>query len=303
MNLRAQVCLYLLALVCLLGTSACGSPREDGAAPQHERHIALEGEHNFRDLGGYRTSDGRLVKWGQLYRSGDLSHLTEDDVATLESLGVKTVVNFLTPQEIRVTGGDQLPAGTRSNLQPIEGKQAGDLALAAQRAIKTGDFDKLPVSLNVDIHKLLLDDGKAEYAAFLRAALDPAKRPLSFHCSHGIHRTGTAAALLLSALGVPWDTVREDYLLSNTYRAEEIDNQLERIRTMQAARQGGAKADVDMANVEAFFRVRPEYIDGVRDRAVELHGSIEAYIRNELGLTEEELGRLRSELLEPASDH
>ena len=288
-----------LALVFLL-VVGCG--RAPSVAETPPRHIELEGEHNFRDVGGYETADGRVVKWRQVFRSGDLSHLTDADREVLADLGLKTVVNFLTPEEIHATGGDKLPASTSSDLQPIEGKQAGELANEAQRAIKTADFAKIPVSLNTDIHKLLLDDGKEEYAAFLRAAMDPAKRPLSFHCSHGIHRTGTATALLLSALGVPWETIREDYVLSNTYRAKEIDAQLARIRTMAAKKQGIPEDAVDMTNVEAFFRIRPAYIDGVRDRAVELHGSIEAYLRKELGLTDADFARLQAELLESAAD-
>ena len=62
--------------------------------------IALEEVSNFRDLGGYQTTDGRAVKWGELFRSGELPRLSDADVDRLDSLGVRTVVNFLTPAEI-----------------------------------------------------------------------------------------------------------------------------------------------------------------------------------------------------------
>jgi protein-tyrosine phosphatase len=59
-----------------------------------DRHVPLSGQPNFRDLGGYETADGRRVKWGRVYRSGELSQLSEDDVAKLGDLGIKTVVDL-----------------------------------------------------------------------------------------------------------------------------------------------------------------------------------------------------------------
>jgi protein-tyrosine phosphatase len=55
-----------------------------------------------------------------------------------------------------------------------------------------------------------------------------------YHCSHGVHRTGTATAILLSALGVPWETVPEDYLLSNKYRVEEVNRRNSDLRLLAA---------------------------------------------------------------------
>jgi protein tyrosine/serine phosphatase len=71
-----------------------------GTPAEPERHILLEGQTNFRDLGGYQTRDGRTVKWRQLYRSGRLANLTDMDVARLEELGIHTVVNLLTADDI-----------------------------------------------------------------------------------------------------------------------------------------------------------------------------------------------------------
>ena len=72
---------------------------------------------------------------------------------------------------------------------------------------KSGDFSAIPAELNPEIHRILIHDGKTQYAALLRLIADPANRPLVFHCSHGVHHTGTGAAILLSALGVSWDSV------------------------------------------------------------------------------------------------
>ncbi len=260
------------------------------------RHVPLDGQSNFRDLGGYETTDGRKLKWGEVFRSGELPRLSDADVDRLESLGVRTVVNFLTPAEIEQRGEDRLPAGVQKIAAPIAGAE-DELVLVVLEARMTGDFSAVPPELNADIHRILLTDAKEEYAALLRAAADPANRPLVFHCSHGVHRTGTAAAVLLSALGVPWETVREDYLLSNVYRAEEIDRRLAELRDLAAENQGVSPESVDTTNMEAFYRLQGAYIEASLEEAVEKHGSMEAYIRDGLGLTQEEIRTLRDQLL------
>jgi len=67
--------------------------------------VALDGQSNFRDLGEYQTNDGRTVKWGEVYRSGELPRLNDADVAELEELGIETVVSFLADKEIEAGGG------------------------------------------------------------------------------------------------------------------------------------------------------------------------------------------------------
>jgi protein-tyrosine phosphatase len=258
----------------------------------------LEGQPNFRDLGGYRTIDGRKVKWGQVYRSGELGQLTNEDVVVLEDLELRTVVNFLLPEEINQHGPDRLPTGTREVEAPISSARAATLTRQVQESIRKADFVAIPPELNPEFHRILLEDAKEQYAALLRELADPANRPLAFHCSHGIHRTGTATAILLSILGVPWETIQEDYLLSNELRRGEIDRQLEKVRRVAADKQGMSIEDVDMTNVEAFYVLDRSYIDGTLERATEEYGSIEAYARDGLGLTDEEIERLRGQLLE-----
>jgi len=274
------------------------APTPVPATAEPERHITLDGQPNFRDLGGYPARDGRTVKRGEVYRSGEFSHLTDEDVATLEELEIQSVVNFLLPEEIEMNGRDRLPEGVREVPEPIQGDRAAELTMVVQAAIKAAEFDDIPPEMNPEFHRLLLDEGKDQYAALLREAADPANRPLVFHCSHGVHRTGTATAILLSALGVPWETVREDYLLTNEYRAEEVQAKLAKIRQQAAKTKGIPPEEVDMTNVEAFYILEGSYIDGALEQAIADYGSMENYIREGLGISDDELEELRSQLLE-----
>lgn len=261
------------------------------------RHIALDGQANFRDIGGYETADGRTVKWGAIYRSGTLAGLSDADIDALKALGIATVVNVLTPAEIESGGMDRLPRGVGEISVPIAGA-GDDLALLAVDANKEGDFSRIPVAMNADIHRVLIADATNEFAAFLRAAADPANRPVVVHGALGTHRTGTAVAILLSALGVPWETVREDYVLSNFYRAEEIEGRLWELRVLASQDQGIPPAHVDTTNMDAFFRLKASYIDAALDEAVTRFGSMEAYILQGLELDERDLAALRQQLLE-----
>jgi len=71
-----------------------------------------------------------------------------------------------------------------------------------------------------------------------------------------------------------------------------------KIRQAAADRQGLAPEEVDMVNVEAFYVLDGTYIDGTLDQAIAEHGSMEAYIRDGVGLTDKELEQLRHQLLE-----
>jgi protein-tyrosine phosphatase len=238
------------------------------------------------------------VKWAQIYRSGELPRLSDDDVAHLETLEIETDVSFLTEKEVEARGPDRLPEGVTEVDLPMEAGNLGDLTAVVTEARRTGDFSEVPADINPDIHRRLVVEAREYYAALLREIADPANRPLVFHCSHGIHRTGTATAILLSALGVPWETIREDYLLSNTYRQEEIDHRLAQLRDLHAENTGIVPEEVDTTNMDAFYILQGAYIDAALEQAVEDYGSMESYIRDGLGISDQEVEDLRIQLLE-----
>ena len=262
------------------------------------RHILLDGQSNFRDLGGYSTGDGFTVRYGQVYRSGRLVKLSDTDVSNLAALGVGTVVNLLTDDDREIYGEDRLPEGADSVSLPIDSPVATELANTASAALRSGDFAAIPPTLNPEIHRLLVHDGAQSYRTLMEIAADPQRRSLVFHCSHGVHRTGTGAAILLSLLGVPWETVREDYLLSNTYRSTEVHHRLDQLRTLAASSQGVPVDEVDMTNAEAFMFQEGSYIDASRDEVIAQFGSFDRYAGEMLGLDPSVISELRSTLLE-----
>jgi len=224
--------------------------------------------------------------------------LSDSDLEILKSLGIRTVASFLTGAEIEAKGGDILPEGIREIHLPIESGNAEELTRIVNEARRTGDFSLLPPDVNIEIHQMLVEEGREEYATLLRTLIEPESCPAVFHCSHGIHRTGTATAILLSLLGVPWETVREDYLLSNEARSEEIEKRLEVLKQSAAETLGIPASEVDMTNIRAFFILEGEYIDATYDEIVRRYGSIEKYVTEGLSLSENEIEQLRNALLE-----
>ncbi len=295
---------FALLVMALAFVGACGDPdnQQPDVATSNAlsipiRHVPLDGQSNFRDIGGYETADGRTVKWGRVFRSGRLSRLSDNDVRKLEELGITTVVNFLTNAEIEINGADRLPTSVREVQLPMEAGNMNELTAVVTQARQTGDFSGLSPEINPDFHRQLIVEGKEYYAEFLRQVAGQESLPLVFHCSHGVHRTGTATAILLSALGVPWETIREDYLLSNVYRRKEVGPRLEQLKQIHAAHRGIDVADVDATNMEAFYILQGHYIDGSLEQAIAEYGSMDSYIRGGLGMSDEEIKKLRDILL------
>ena len=278
-------------LLCIAGALFTGCTPND----KFERTIPLEGQSNFRDIGGYKTEDGHRVKTGILYRSGELHALTDADVQILDDLEIATIVSFLIPKEIEARGADRVPEGAKKVLLPIEA--GGGLVQMVGNARNTGDFSKVPADLNPKLHEVAADEAREQYAALIREVITSDGKPLAYHCSHGIHRTGTATAIILSAVGVPWETVREDYLISNQNRAEDISKRTEQLRQVAAKTFGIPPEEVDMTNINAFYILQGNYIDGTLNHIKKTYGDIDTYLGKGLGLKAEEIAQLKKILL------
>ena len=193
-----------------------------------ERQVPLEGAVNFRDLGGYRSSDGRRVRWGQVFRSDSLARLTERDRIRVEHLGLKLIIDFRTPNEVKKSP-DRLPQSSTMrclNLPITHGEF--DFVSAVER-IKKGDDSWLTEDFMLSGYIHNLDEFAHTWGEVIRRLIEPENRPLLFHCTGGKDRAGTCAALILLALGVPEETVIDDHQLSNILIADLVKDAYKRI--------------------------------------------------------------------------
>jgi protein-tyrosine phosphatase len=290
---QTHLFLHLLFLPALsvFSLQAGQAPQAKRETAARDRQVKLEGQNNFRDLGGYRTSDGRTVKWGLIYRAGQLNRLTDADLSTLGSLKIRTVVDLRGPAEIE-RGKDRVPEGARDVSFPID---VNSLPKKEEPApAKAG----APPDMMLQATQSIMLNKTDVYGSLVRELASPQNRPLVFHCTAGKDRTGIGAAIILTMLGVPWETVREDYLLSNVYRKEENEKELKNIRDGLAKKNGIPPEKVDMSPYEPMYYIKAEYIDAARQEVIAKYGSLENYFRKGLGISDEVIQRLRSELLE-----
>ncbi len=248
-----------------------------------ERTLPLTGEANFRDLGGYATADGRAVRWGRVYRAGSLADLTEADMAYLARLGLRLAWDLRSPDEV-ANHPDRLPPGAVARHTPIiaeVGRLRGLVTLFRLR--------RRVQKMLQQVYVIMLDQNGPLLAGILRAAADPANLPLVIHCTAGKDRTGLAAALLLSALGVPEETIIADYTLSNNAfdgLAERMRPEMERLYAFGFNEQ----------RLRPFLLAEARTLTGALAHLRRRYGSVEAYLRR-AGLTEDDLGQLRQTLL------
>ena len=258
------------------------------------RRLPLEGANNFRDLGGYRTADGHYVRWGLVYRSGYLVNLTPKDSAYLNTLGIRLVCDVRADGErLRAPDPDQW-AGNAPELLPVPIGPNRDGTLSAE------DLKKRVAKINAESkdsvrgYDYAITDA-AQYGKILHR-IAAGDLPAVEHCTSGKDRTGVFSAILLTALGVPRETVIQDYLLTTQYML--APDSIERT-TADLQKIFGLSEPPDSATVKTIMTTRPETLQATFDSINKTYGSFDNYLRDGLKITDSDLARLRDELLEP----
>ncbi|MEX2208344.1 MAG: tyrosine-protein phosphatase [Myxococcota bacterium] len=254
-----------------------------------ERVLPLEGAHNFRDLGGYQASDGRRVRWGRVYRSDDISELSDADIAYLSRLGLRLVCDFRSAAE-RDDAPDRLPTPAPETALLAISDSSVDPTVLRER-ILSGDLGELDFAqLLVDGNRSFASAFSAQYGEMFERLGDAQGLPALLHCTAGKDRTGFGAALVLLALGVPEQTVYDDYLLTNATSAARTERMLWFIRLRSFGR-------ADVGRIRPLLEARREYLSAGLDEVVRGNGSVDRYLREALGVDDEERAQLRTALL------
>ena len=249
----------------------------------------LEGVENFRDFGGGASRFGGRVRRGRLFRSAHLGSANEADIAELERLGVRTVVDLRRTTERRQqpsrwTGFDGrlicCDDGDRAEGPHVEFLRQGELGDAGVEAYLIGYYRQAPFEPR---HLALFGQ------AF--AALDAGDGAMLIHCTAGKDRTGMLAALILRALGVGREAIEADYLETN--RVTLTEARLARVAAMLAPIVGGTPSE---AVLRGFLGVSGHHLDAACAAIDARCGGMEGYLAT-LGVDTARLGRLRGALL------
>ncbi len=230
------------------------------------RAIEFSDIYNFRDLGGYPTTNGRTTAWQRVYRADDLCRLTDDDKPRFAELGIRTVIDLRRPEEVARRG--RVPEFTAVDYHNLHLVHADwDMRLFDNTDERTAFLRERYLDMAVT--------GAEAIGTSLRLIADADSSPLVVHCIAGKDRTGMVCALTLSLLGVADELVADDYALS------EAPAQAYHLR----------RAD-PYPTLIAPAAAMLGFLDGLRST----HGSIEAYV-NSLGVSDGHIAAMRGHLL------
>ena len=281
----------LLAFLALF-LAAPGWARDAAPVAVHEhahgiagRFVLLEGGRNFRDVGGYRTADGHVVKSGIMYRSGSLGSLTAKGQADLAGLHIARIIDLRTSDE-RSRDSYDLRSGFGERYWTRDyGMSLGDArSMFSDPAKLTAEFMR---NMMANAYRTMAQEQTPSYRR-LFAELVAGKEPLVVNCTAGKDRTGIAAALVLTALGVPYDTVRQDFLPSNGAPGME---------TLAGSLSPGLnRLPPDVA--APLIGVEGVYLDNAFEQLRKDYGSVEGYMQQELGVGPGEIAALRKRMLD-----
>lgn len=250
-----------------------------------ERVLPLQQASNFRDVGGYPAAGGKHVRWGLIYRSGGQPLLSDSDVEQIGTLGLSHQIDLRSSEE-------RVLAPSRIVGVPYEAIGYSMSALLKSDAPANGEgvYRKMPTMLAPHL-KLVFRDLLERDGA------------IAYNCSAGQDRTGFVTAIILSALGVPRDTIISDYHLSTALRRPEW----EMPRIDAAAHPGDVAAQLFARFQQDPAAAKPQPLktaDGTAfltfafDEIETKWGSVDTYLAKEVGVSQADIAKLRADYLE-----
>jgi protein-tyrosine phosphatase len=271
-----------------------------------ERCLKLTGLNNFRDYGGYRTMDGRYVKWGLLYRSDNFYSIPPQTVDYIKALGINTIIDYRSADEIKHRPNRDVGERQTFHFDP----SAHTAELSAQFAASQDNenkalIDKVLASVPrekingrgeqvLEQYRNFVNSEKSKKAFhdMLTVILDRNNAPNIQHCRGGKDRTGYGVLLVLTMLGVPKEDIIQDYMITRENRIARNIEKMAQYRQLT-----GDKNVLDY--LLSLIDTRRYFIEEAFSIMEKTAGSAEQYIRREMGFTDNDFRLMRENYLEP----
>jgi protein-tyrosine phosphatase len=225
---------------------------------QKQRLLPTEGIYNVRELGGYPVTDEtgqtKQVKWGLLYRAGELSAMTANDKKLLEERNIRTIVDFRSDSERNALPDAEIATVRKSVALPIDAGNLMDMVYT---------FDGAETEMK-RLYAAMPKEAIPRYRVLFELLSDPSNTPLLYHCTAGKDRTGLASALILYALGADIKTIYKDYLESTRLLRKRLAPLME-----------------SQPYIVPYMTVQENYLKTACTE-IEKYGGFEKYIRSEL---------------------
>lgn len=243
--------------------------------------IPFEAVYNFRDMGGYKTRDGRIVKKGLFYRSAALGKMTSADKERFEMLGIKTIFDYRDNKEAQHN-----PNPVFSHARYIQIPAKGNHAFEMPTNAGGKDFYKVVSPEMFRNFYAQMPFNNPSFKELMKTIQNPDNLGLVHHCAVGKDRTGIGGALILLALDVPEETIMEDYLDTNIHLQPMVEKMAQAIQHQYN--------EQELQQFYALMSAREDYLKAALDAMDYHYGSKTAFMEQEFGLTTEKRKQLQS---------
>jgi protein-tyrosine phosphatase len=250
---------------------------------------------NLRDVGGYKTSDGRRIRVGLLYRSTALDRASDADLSRLRDRRIRTVFDLRTAAEREAAPDRDLDGAATVNLDVMADAPGASPARIARLTSQPQKASRLLARSDIDATfdtayrgLVSLPSARTAYHDLFLALAGADALPALYHCTTGKDRTGWATAALLLLLGVSESDVIDDYLLSNGYL----------LAGLQPVLDGFAANGGDPQLLKPVLGVKARYLQTALAEMRERYGTIQSYFADGLGLDAAAQQRLRGTFLD-----
>lgn len=270
-------------------TETGGNPLQQALG---EMKLSFDKLVNFRDMGGLKTEDGRILKTGILYRSDDLSRMTENDLKNLDECRIKVICDLRSPKEHKTKQSRLLPHGRfRVMNMPLhlEGTQASKRQIIDFFFGRAGaeHFKKFSRAY----YRYMAVESTLEIKKIIDLLAQEQNLPVLIHCTAGKDRTGFISALIQLIAGVPYPIVVQEYLVTNDLyksRLEKLSKVMSWLTLFQ----------VKPERIKLILMANKECLDEVFSDMLQKYGSIDRYLIRACGIDQSTLRKLRELILE-----
>ena len=251
--------------------------------------MPLEGGINFRDIGGYVNNQGRTVKWRKIMRCGHLADLTDSDLDHLEMIGINKVHDFRRQEEQNQNPSREVRAEFIDDYQISIGDISRFWEFLFDGQLSADSSHQLVVNSYRSCIQVVIP----AFSRFMRHIVDNADAGSVFHCSAGKDRTGMAAALILSALDVPRETIVADYMLTvEHYNSDKL------IEIVEGHLRDAKVKNWDRSWLIPYCSVHQDNIVAFLDAIDDQYGDVKSYLIDGLGLSQADLQKMQESFLE-----
>ena len=246
------------------------------------RVIDMNNIKNFRDIGGYFTTDDRQIKWGQIYRSGDLSSATLYDQEKIRRLNIKTIIDFRSDK----TSG-KYPILIHPTIRKISLPLSPMDADKLDAQLLNDDFNRSDAIRYVQESYIdIVENHKEQFSEMFDILTNDANYRVLLSGSLGKDGIGLASYFILYAIGVPQESLEQDYMLSNRL----IDPSI-------VQKDAKNLPEPLQEAVTAMLSVNRSYLNYVIDHINKKYGSVDLYLEKELRVSSGKRNLLRKYLL------